>query len=39
MSELSRRVALVPQEVELFEGTVRDNVTLYDPVPSDAGVE
>ncbi len=39
MSELRRRVALVPQEVELFEGTVRDNVTLYDPDPSDRAVE
>ena len=37
--ELRRRVALVPQEVELFEGTIRDNVTLFDPVPSDAAVE
>jgi ATP-binding cassette subfamily B protein len=39
MEELRRRVALVPQEVELFEGTVRDNVTLYDPAPTDAAVE
>ena len=31
LAELRRRVALVPQEVELFEGTVRDNVTLFDP--------
>lgn len=35
LAELRRRVALVPQEVELFEGTVRDNVTLFDPAPSD----
>lgn len=39
MTELRRRVALVPQEVELFEGTIRDNVTLYDPAPSDDAVE
>ena len=39
MAELRRRVALVPQEVELFEGTIRDNVTLFDPVPTDAAVE
>jgi ABC-type multidrug transport system fused ATPase/permease subunit len=33
--ELRRRVALVPQEVELFAGTLRDNVTLFDDEPSD----
>ena len=38
MAELRRRVALVPQEVELFEGTIRDNVTLFDLAPSDAAV-
>ena len=37
-AELRRRVALVPQEVELFEGTIRDNVTLFDPEPSDEAV-
>ena len=36
--ELRRRVALVPQEVELFAGTLRDNVTLFDDEPSDAAV-
>jgi ABC-type multidrug transport system fused ATPase/permease subunit len=39
MAELRRRVALVPQEVELFEGTIRENVTLFDDAPSDAAVE
>ncbi|HWL43243.1 MAG TPA: ABC transporter ATP-binding protein [Ilumatobacter sp.] len=39
MAELRRRVALVPQEVELLAGTVRDNVTLFDPSPSDADVD
>jgi ABC-type multidrug transport system fused ATPase/permease subunit len=29
MAELRRRVALVPQEVELFGGTIRQNVTLF----------
>jgi ATP-binding cassette subfamily B protein len=38
LADLRRRVALVPQEVELFEGTIRDNVTLFDPTPSDADV-
>jgi ATP-binding cassette subfamily B protein len=38
LSELRRRVAMVPQEVELFSGTVRENVTLFDPAPSDDAV-
>ncbi len=38
VTELRRRVALVPQEVELFAGTVRDNVTLFDDEPTDAEV-
>lgn len=38
LAELRRRVALVPQEVELFAGTVRDNVTLFDTEPTDAAV-
>ena len=37
-SELRRRVALVPQEVELFAGTLRDNVTLFDDARSDIEV-
>jgi len=39
MQELRRRVALVPQEVELFAGTVRENVTLFDDEPTDGAVE
>ncbi|MEM8619502.1 MAG: ABC transporter ATP-binding protein [Actinomycetota bacterium] len=38
LDELRRRVALVPQEVELFTGTVRDNVTLFDDEPTDDAV-
>ena len=38
MVELRRRVALIPQEGELFSGTVRDNVTLFDPDPTDQQV-
>jgi ATP-binding cassette, subfamily B, bacterial len=38
MSELRHRIALVPQEVELVGGTIRENVTLFDPVPSDDDV-
>ena len=37
-SELRHRVALVPQEVELFAGSIRDNVTLFDDSPSDVDV-
>jgi ATP-binding cassette, subfamily B, bacterial len=37
-AELRRRVALVPQEVELFAGTLRDNVTLFDDSCSDVAV-
>ena len=37
MAELRRRVALVPQEVELFEGTIRDNVTLFDAAADRRG--
>ena len=35
LAELRHRVALVPQEVELVGGTIRDNVTLFDPAPSN----
>lgn len=38
-AELRRRVALIPQEVELFTGSVCDNVTLFDDAPDDAAVE
>lgn len=38
LSELRRRIALIPQEVELLSGTVRDNVTLFDDAPSDEAV-
>ena len=39
LTELRRRVALIPQEVELFNGSIRDNVTLFDPAPSDTDVK
>jgi ATP-binding cassette subfamily B protein len=39
LHELRRRVASIPQEVELFAGSVRDNVTLFDEAPTDAAVE
>ncbi len=31
LSELTRRVGLVPQEVQVFGATVRENFTLFDP--------
>jgi ATP-binding cassette subfamily B protein len=36
LDDLRGRVALVTQEVQLFAGTLRDNVTLYDPDVGDA---
>jgi ATP-binding cassette, subfamily B, bacterial len=35
LAELRRRVAIIPQEVQLIAGSIRDNVTLFDPAPSD----
>jgi ABC-type multidrug transport system fused ATPase/permease subunit len=35
LDELRRRVAVIPQEVELFHGSVRDNVTMFDDTPTD----
>lgn len=31
LEDLHRRVGMVTQQVQLFQGTVRDNLTLYDP--------
>lgn len=36
---LRRRVGLVPQEVQILRGTVRDSITLFDPAVSDAQIE
>lgn len=38
VTELRRRVGLVTQNIELFEGTVRDNLTFYDPAIGDERV-
>ena len=37
--ELRRRVAVVPQTVELVNGTIRDNLTLFDDQVDDAAVD
>ena len=34
-ADLRRRIGLVTQEVQLFQGTVRDNLTLFDPSIQD----
>ena len=43
LHELRHRVALIPQEVQLVNGTIRDNITLFDDEadggPTDAEVE
>ncbi len=38
-AELRRRVAVVPQTVELVKGSVRDNLTLFDPSVPDERVD
>ena len=35
VAELRSRIGLVTQEVQLFGGTVRDNLTLFDPAIAD----
>jgi ATP-binding cassette, subfamily B, bacterial len=35
LDDLRRRVTLVTQDVQLFAGTLRDNVALYDPAVGD----
>lgn len=37
--ELRRRVAVVPQTVELMKGTIKDNLTLFDPSIGDDEVD
>lgn len=38
LAELRHRVALIPQEVQLLHGSIRDNVTLFDSQPTDEEV-
>jgi ABC-type multidrug transport system fused ATPase/permease subunit len=37
-SDLRATIGVVPQDVEIFSSTVRDNVSLFDPTVSDAAV-
>jgi ABC-type multidrug transport system fused ATPase/permease subunit len=38
LSDLTRRVGLVPQEVQVFGAAVRENFTLFDPAIHDADI-
>jgi ATP-binding cassette subfamily B protein len=38
LEDLRRRVALVTQDVQLFQGTVRENITLFDRGIADAAI-
>ncbi len=37
--DVRRRIALVTQEVQLFQSSVRDNLTLFNPAISDTAIE
>jgi ATP-binding cassette subfamily B protein len=39
LAELRQRVAMVTQDVQLFQGTVRDNLTFFDHTIPDAQIE
>lgn len=39
LAELRQRVGLVTQDVQLFHGSVRDNLTFFDPAVPDAAIE
>jgi ATP-binding cassette subfamily B protein len=38
LGQLRARIGMVTQEVQLFDASVRDNVTLFDPTVSDARI-
>ncbi len=38
VADLRRKLAFVPQEVQLFHGSVRDNIALFDPSMDDGKV-
>ena len=39
LGDLRRRVGMVTQEVQLFQASVRENLTMFDPLIDDARVE
>lgn len=39
VAELRQRIGLVPQEVQVFHATVRDNLTLFDPTIPNQQIE
>jgi ABC-type multidrug transport system fused ATPase/permease subunit len=39
LTELRQRVGLVTQDVQLFQGTVRDNITFFDSTINDAQIQ
>ena len=39
LDELRRRIGIVPQDVVVFDASLRDNITLFDPGPTDAEVQ
>ncbi|MDQ3856567.1 MAG: ABC transporter ATP-binding protein/permease, partial [Chloroflexota bacterium] len=39
LDDLHARVGMVTQQVQLFQGTVRDNLTLFNPVLPDSRIE
>jgi ATP-binding cassette subfamily B protein len=38
LADVRRRVALVTQEVQLFQGSVRDNLTMFDPAIAEGRI-
>jgi len=39
LADLRRRVGVVTQEVQLFQATLRDNITFFDPAIDDARID
>jgi len=39
LDSLRQQIGIVPQDAVLFEGTIRDNIALFEPMPDDAIIE